>query len=45
MLSPENIRIVRPGLGLATKYYEMVLRKKVKKNSRIESKLYFSNLF
>jgi len=31
MLTPVNLRIVRPGYGLAPKYYEAVLGKKVKR--------------
>ena len=30
MLTEENLRIVRPGLGLAPKYYDNVLGRKVK---------------
>jgi len=32
VLSPENLRIVRPGFGLEPKYYELVLGKSVKKD-------------
>ena len=31
-LTPENLRIVRPGLGLPSKYYEVLLGKKVNRN-------------
>ena len=31
VLTPENLRAIRPGLGLAPKYYELVLGKPVKK--------------
>jgi sialic acid synthase SpsE len=32
VLTADNVRIVRPGFGLAPKYYEQVLGKKVKKD-------------
>jgi len=31
ILTPENLRAIRPGLGLAPKFYELVLGKPVKK--------------
>jgi len=31
-LTPENLRIVRPGMGLAPKYYEILLGRKVNQN-------------
>jgi len=31
VLTKDNVRIVRPGFGLAPKYYEQVLGKKVKR--------------
>ena len=31
-LTPENLRIVRPGMGLAPKYYEVMLGRKVNQN-------------
>jgi N-acetylneuraminate synthase len=40
ILDEENLRIVRPGLGLPPKYYEMVLGRKinqdVKKGTPVE---------
>lgn len=32
VLTPENMRSIRPGLGLAPKYYEILIGKKVKRN-------------
>lgn len=32
IFTPENLRAIRPGYGLAPKYYEMILGKKVLKN-------------
>lgn len=32
--TPENLRVVRPGLGLAPKYYEQVLGKTIKHDAR-----------
>ena len=32
MLKEENLRIVRPGLGLAPKYYNVIIGKKVNRN-------------
>ena len=32
VLTPKNLRIVRPGLGMDPKYYELVLGRSVKKN-------------
>lgn len=30
VLTPDNVRVVRPGMGLAPKYYEFILGKKIK---------------
>ena len=35
VLTEKNLRIVRPGLGLAPKYYEMLLGRKVKKGVKM----------
>jgi N-acetylneuraminate synthase len=32
VLSSENLRVIRPGLGLPPKYYSMIIGKKVKKD-------------
>jgi len=32
ILTKENVRAIRPGLGLATKYFDLVLGKAVKRN-------------
>ncbi|RAN85554.1 hypothetical protein B5P41_34360 [Bacillus sp. SRB_28] len=32
MLTKDNLKIIRPGLGLAPKYYPQLVGKKVKKN-------------
>jgi N-acetylneuraminate synthase len=32
VLTKENVRAIRPGLGLATKYLDLVLGKAVKRN-------------
>ena len=32
LLTPENVRVIRPGLGLAPKYYETVLGKRVNRD-------------
>lgn len=32
VLTPENMRSIRPGLGIAPKYYEILIGKKVKRN-------------
>ncbi|KQC04394.1 MAG: pseudaminic acid synthase [Methanoculleus sp. SDB] len=34
LLTPENLRCVRPGLGLSPKYYEMLLGKRVNRDAR-----------
>lgn len=34
ILTKENVRDVRPGLGLPTKYYDLVLGKKIKKDAK-----------
>ncbi len=34
VLSPENIRIIRPGYGLSPKYYEVVLGRRVREDVR-----------
>ena len=36
VLTEKNLRIVRPGLGLAPKYYEMLLGRKVKKGTAVD---------
>jgi N-acetylneuraminate synthase len=41
ILTKENLRIVRPGLGLPPKYYYMLLGKKVKKNLKKGTPLNF----
>jgi sialic acid synthase SpsE len=33
VFTPENIRIIRPGLGIAPKYLDMVLGKRIKKDA------------
>jgi pseudaminic acid synthase len=35
MLTPENLRIVRPGLGLPAKYYDILLGKTIKQDVKI----------
>jgi len=32
VLTPENVRVIRPGLGLPPKYYDIVLGKKIKRD-------------
>lgn len=32
VLTPENLRIIRPGFGLAPKYYSLLLGRKIKRN-------------
>lgn len=34
ILTPENVRVIRPGFGLAPKYYELLLGRQVKKSIR-----------
>jgi len=44
-LSRENIKIVRPGFGLAPKYFEKLLGKKLKKNISKGTALKWSHIF
>lgn len=44
ILTKENLRIVRPGLGLPPKFYELVLGHAVRKDMSIGSPLLFSDL-
>ena len=41
VLTPENIRVVRPAYGMEPKYYEMVLGKKVKEDLKFGTPLSF----
>lgn len=41
ILTPENIRVVRPAYGMEPKYYEMVLGKKVKEDLKFGTPLSF----
>ncbi|MCS6796631.1 MAG: pseudaminic acid synthase [Raineya sp.] len=43
-LTPENIRIIRPGLGLQPKYYEVLLGKTVKKDLKRGTALKWEDL-
>lgn len=38
-LSPENIRIIRPGFGLPPKYYDMIIGKKITKDAKKGTRL------
>ena len=39
ILTKENLRAIRPGLGLPPKYYDMLLGKRVKKDVKIGTPL------
>lgn len=39
VLTPENVRVVRPGMGLAPKYYEFILGKRIKQDAALGTAL------
>lgn len=39
IFTPDNLRVVRPGLGIAPKYYNLALGKKIKKNTKMGTPL------
>lgn len=45
VLSPENIRIIRPGYGLSPKYYNIVLGRRVREDVRKGTPLSWDKLF